>query len=100
MSPAWSPTGEWIAFSGRAHRQDKLDIFLVDVTGNQVRQLTHGEGSNENPVWSPDGRFLAFISTRSTPDTEEAKERRKRSIELVETRGLAALADQCHCHAF
>lgn len=63
-APAWSPTGEWIAFAGRAHNKDKMDIFLVDVTGGQVRQLTHGEGSNEDPAWSPDGRFLAFSSTR------------------------------------
>lgn len=63
-APAWSPTGEWIAFSGRTHNKDKMDIFLVDVTGSQVRQLTHGEGSNEDPSWSPDGRFLAFSSTR------------------------------------
>jgi len=63
-SPAWSPTGEWIAFAGRANRKDKMDIFLVDVTGGQVRQLTHGEGSNEDPTWSPDGRLLAFSSTR------------------------------------
>ncbi|MFI5362446.1 MAG: DPP IV N-terminal domain-containing protein [Elusimicrobiota bacterium] len=63
-SPAWSPTGEWIAFAGRANRKDKMDIFLVDVTGAQVRQLTHGEGSNEDPTWSPDGRLLAFSSTR------------------------------------
>lgn len=63
-APAWSPTGEWIAFAGRAHNKDKMDIFLVDITGGQVRQLTHGEGSNEDPAWSPDGRFLAFSSTR------------------------------------
>ena len=63
-APAWSPTGEWIAFAGRANRKDKMDIFLVDVTGAQVRQLTHGEGSNEDPTWSPDGRLLAFSSTR------------------------------------
>jgi TolB protein len=63
-SPAWSPTGEWIAFAGRANRRDKMDIFLVDVTGAQIRQLTHGEGSNEDPTWSPDGRLLAFSSTR------------------------------------
>lgn len=63
-APAWSPTGEWIAFSGRAHSKDKMDIFLVDVTGSQIRQLTRGEGSNEDPAWSPDGRLLAFSSTR------------------------------------
>lgn len=63
-SPSWSPTGEWIAFSGRANSKDKLDVFLVDVTGGQVRQLTHQEGSNENPSWSADGRFLTFTSTR------------------------------------
>ena len=63
-APAWSPTGEWIAFAGRAHNKDKMDIFLVDITGSQLRQLTHGEGSNEDPAWSPDGRFLAFSSTR------------------------------------
>ena len=63
-APAWSPTGEWIAFSGRAHNKDKMDIFLVDITGGQVRQLTRGEGSNEDPAWSPDGRFLTFSSTR------------------------------------
>ena len=63
-SPSWSPTGEWIAFAGRAHHKDKMDIFLVDITGGQIRQLTHGEGANENPSWSPDGRFLVFSSTR------------------------------------
>ncbi len=69
-SPSWSPTGEWIAFAGRANVKDKLDIYLVDVTGGQIRQLTRGEGANENPTWSPDGRFLAFTSTRNgrTPE--------------------------------
>jgi len=63
-SPSWSPTGEWIAAACRMHPKDKMDIFLVDVTGNVIRQLTRGEGSNENPSWSPDGRFLVFASTR------------------------------------
>jgi len=63
-SPAWSPTGEWIAYAGRANVKDTFDIFLVDVAGTKTIQLTHGEGSNEDPSWSPDGRFLIFTSTR------------------------------------
>jgi TolB protein len=63
-SPAWSPSGEWIAFAGRANNKDPMDVFLVDVTGTRVIQLTHGEGSNVEPAWSPDSRFLAFTKVQ------------------------------------
>jgi TolB protein len=42
-----------------------MDIFIVDVTGSQIRQLTHGEGTNEDPSWSPDGRYISFSTTRN-----------------------------------
>ncbi|MCG2726534.1 MAG: hypothetical protein L6420_09865 [Elusimicrobia bacterium] len=64
-SPSWSPTGEWIAFAGRKTRKEKMNIFLTDLTGNIKHRLTRNSGSNENPSWSPDGRFLVFSSTRN-----------------------------------
>ena len=63
-TPQWSPNGDWIAFAGRRAADHPIDIFLVDITGGQIRQLTADSGSNEDPWWSPDGRFLAFTTNR------------------------------------
>ena len=64
-TPQWSPTGEWIVFSGRQSPKPPIDIFIVDMTGAQIRQLTAASGNNEDPSWSPDGRFITFTTTRS-----------------------------------
>jgi TolB protein len=39
-------------------------LFLVDVAGRRVRQLT-SSGRNEDPTWAPDGRHITFVSDRS-----------------------------------
>src|SRR5438552_10727332 len=39
-------------------------IWLADVASGSGRQLTAGPGSDRQPRWSPDGRTLAFVSTR------------------------------------
>ncbi len=64
-SPQWSPNGDWIVFAGRQAADHPIDIFLVDITGNQIRQLTADSGSNEDPWWSPDGRFISFTTNRA-----------------------------------
>ncbi|MDR2772699.1 MAG: hypothetical protein LBB93_04450 [Elusimicrobiota bacterium] len=62
-SPAWSPRGDKIAFTmrqGRGH----FDLYVYDLRSTRITRLTNSQGNNENPVWSPDGRFLAFASSR------------------------------------
>lgn len=62
-APAWSPKGDWIAYE-RQRGQSRYDIYVIDPSGRNAHALTDGEGRNENPAWSPDGRFLAFVSNR------------------------------------
>ncbi len=66
--PQVSPDGRWAAYvQGEVEfDENKIakHIWLVPIEGGEPRQLTQGEGSETRPRWSPDGRALAFISTR------------------------------------
>ena len=62
--PTWSPAPyNEIAFAARTGPGN--DIKIIDMATRFVSQLTHGEGTNESPVFAPNGRHLAFTSTRS-----------------------------------
>jgi TolB protein len=62
--PTWSPAPfNEIAFAGRTG--PGYDIKIYDLATGQTRQITFGEGSNESPAYSPNGRHIAFVSTRS-----------------------------------
>jgi len=62
--PTWSPAPfNEIAFESRTG--PRFDIKMIDVNTRQVKQLTYGEGSNESPAFSPNGRHLAFMSDRA-----------------------------------
>ena len=56
-SPDWSPHGSRVAFSF-ADSPDP-DIHVADAKGRRDRRLTRRGG--EEPAWSPDGRYIAFI---------------------------------------
>jgi len=64
VEPAWSPDGTKIAFaSDRDGHQ--YDIFLMNLDGTGVVNVTAAPGSNERaPAWGPGGKTLAFVSDR------------------------------------
>jgi dipeptidyl aminopeptidase/acylaminoacyl peptidase len=40
------------------------DIFVIDTENHDVKELTRNKGDNWLPAWSPNGRYLAFLSDR------------------------------------
>jgi TolB protein len=60
-SPVWSQTNK-VAFASM--NDGKFDIYIINPDGSNMKKLTDGSGNNEDPCWSPDGRFLVFSSNR------------------------------------
>jgi len=50
-----------------AMEEGRSNIFVIGVDGEGPVQLTHSEGDNESPSWSPDGNLVVFSSTREGP---------------------------------
>jgi TolB protein len=62
--PTWSPAPfNEIAYASRTG--PGYDIKLYDIAKGTVTQITSGEGSNESPAFAPNGKHLAFTSTRA-----------------------------------
>ncbi|RPJ73488.1 MAG: hypothetical protein EHM24_07860, partial [Acidobacteria bacterium] len=62
--PTWSPAPyNEIAYASRTG--PGYDIKIIDMSSREIRQVTFGKGSNESPAYAPNGRHLAFMSTRS-----------------------------------
>lgn len=56
---AWSPLGDKIAFVRR--RDGNLEIYVMSPDGSEQRRLTRNAVGDWEPVWSPDGRRIAFV---------------------------------------
>jgi Tol biopolymer transport system component len=59
---AWSADGSWLAFVGTRGMWARRGIYLVRPDGTGLRFL-RGTGEGSNPVFSPDGRKIAFSRT-------------------------------------
>jgi len=58
----WSPDGRTLAVVLQDSGWD--NIYLISASGGAPKALTHGEYEDTNPVFSPDGKSLAIVSSR------------------------------------
>ena len=60
----FSPDGKELCFTAVTDKMEAIstngDLFLVPVAGGEARRITKNPGFDGNPVYSPDGRFIAY----------------------------------------
>jgi dipeptidyl aminopeptidase/acylaminoacyl peptidase len=68
-APAISPDGKTVVYTVTtndwATKKKTVALWRVDADGKNARALTASSGNDDHPFFSPDGRTLAFVSTRT-----------------------------------
>jgi dipeptidyl aminopeptidase/acylaminoacyl peptidase len=72
--PRLSPDGKLVAFTVKAFARKEdgsdTDVYMVPLAGGEALRLTGSPKPETSPRWSPDGRYLAFLSGREGKKTQ------------------------------
>jgi TolB protein len=92
ITPAWHPSSKWIIFAsnkgavtgkqrnGVETQVHNFDIWMMNVNGEHVSQLTVNGSDDDNPSFSPDGKTFYFSSNRGHALEDLAKKGTGRDI--------------------
>jgi dipeptidyl aminopeptidase/acylaminoacyl peptidase len=85
-SPQVSPDGKWVAYTvttiDKEADKRRTALWMINWEGTQDIRLTFGQQSASSPQWSPDGKYLSFLSSDG--------EKGKTQIWLLDRRGGAS----------
>jgi len=76
--PRWSPDGKRIAFVRGGDKDESgkpkpAQLAILPLSGGEARLITGLPKGAAEPVWSPDGKRLAFLSATTKEDLEKAQ---------------------------
>src|SRR5437764_4827002 len=70
--PHLSPDGAWVLYTVRqpslADDKNHTHVWMSRYDGSEAVQVTSSDDSESMPRWSPDGRWIAFLSSRGSED--------------------------------
>jgi TolB protein len=64
----FSADGRFIVYSSDQGELPFANLFTIPVSGGEPEQLTHYNGYDGAPSWSPDGQWIVFESSSGDPD--------------------------------
>ena len=73
--PSVSPEGKWVAYSvsivDSVKDKRRSDLWMTSWDGKEHVQLTHTPDGEDSPKFSPDGKYISFVSARGDLDRDQ-----------------------------